>query len=317
MHIPFLLNWTLNPYHTPIVVAQKRGYFEANNIELAILEPFSPSDVTKIIGRGEIPLGLKAMIHCFAAIDRGFHIQSIGTLLDEPPTGLISLVDADIQKISDIKGKKLGYVGEFGKVMIDKLAIDNGIEPTEYQTVRIGMNAAQAIIDHSVDAAIGLSCYQQLEVEASAGHSHFLRIDEAADLGCCCFCSIMLISHKNLIETDPDLLKRFMRALYQGMQFTREDPQSAYEYMIREKPSLGSTLNKKIFHHCLPFFSKQLNNVERDWLKVAHYAKQLNILSEGMLPSCAYTNDFLPGQPKSKNDSTHAKKERIHVQPNR
>lgn len=313
MHIPFLLNWTLNPYHTPIVVAQKRGYFEENNIELAILEPLSPSDVTKIIGRGEVQLGLKAMIHCFAAIDRGFHIQSIGTLLDEPPTGLISLVDADIRKISDIKGKKLGYVGEFGKVMIDKLAIDNCIAPTEYQTVRIGMNASQAVLDHSVDAAIGLSCYQQLEVEAVAGHCHFLRIDEAADLGCCCFCSIMLISHVSLIEADPELLKGFMLALYKGMQFTREDPQSAYEYMIREKPSMGSNLNQQIFHHCLPFFSKQLNNVERDWLKVAHYAKQLKILSESMVPNFAYTNDFLPIHTKSQNDPMHANKERIHV----
>lgn len=82
MLVPLLLNWSLNPYHTPIAVAKEKGFYENYNIDLCLLEPNSPSDVTKIIGEGHVPIALKAMVHCYAARDRGYQIRSFGTLLD-------------------------------------------------------------------------------------------------------------------------------------------------------------------------------------------------------------------------------------------
>ncbi len=294
MHVPLLLNWYLNPYHTPIVVAQKMGFYQEQDIDLALLEPHNPTDVTKIVGRGEVKLGLKAMIHCFAARDRGYPIQSIGTLFDEPPTGFISLKRNNIQTLEDIKGKCIGYIGEFGKIMIDQLAKESGIQTSEYTTKRIGMDAAKAIVDGKVDMAIGLSCFQQLEVESYGEESNFLRIDQLADLGCCCFCSILFIAHESLLQTEQTMLKRFMQATLQGMQYTRENPQQAFELLISAKPNLNTPLFKNIFYHCLPFFSRDLLNVDRDWQKVSCYAKRLNILSEQTDYKTCFTNQFIP-----------------------
>lgn len=48
---------------------------------------------------------------------RGFPIQSIGSLLDEPFTGVVYLKDSGITTdFRTLKGKRIGYVGEFGKV---------------------------------------------------------------------------------------------------------------------------------------------------------------------------------------------------------
>lgn len=293
MHLPFLFNWELNPYHTPIVVAQKMGFYAENDITLALLEPNDPTDVTKIIGRGDIKLGLKAMVHCFAARDRGYPIKSIGTLLDEPPTGFISLKHKNITTLSDLKGKRIGYVGEFGKVMLDHIAQQAGIAPDAYETYKIGMHCANAILSDEVDAAIGLSCYQQLEVEASGEMCDFLRIDHLANLGCCCFCSIQFIVHESLIQTDAEILGQFMAATLKGMQFTRESPKEAFKILVKAKPTYDNPLYEKIFYHCLPFFSKDLKNVERDWHKVGAFAKKLNILSNDG-PNACYTNQFVP-----------------------
>ncbi len=54
-----------------------------------ILETTNPSDVTEVVGSGKADLGLKAMIHILAAKDKGIDLKSFGTLLDEPPTGLV------------------------------------------------------------------------------------------------------------------------------------------------------------------------------------------------------------------------------------
>lgn len=293
MLVPFLLNWRLNPYHAPLVVAKEKGFYKDVDIDLCLLEPRNPSEVTRIIGEGHVPLGLKAMVHCFAARDRGYPIQSIGTVLDEPPTGLISPTGKNIHSIADIQGKRLGYVGEFGKVMIDKLAKDANIPKNSYKTLRVGMDAAHNILHDKVDAAIGLSCFQQIEVEEAGMPTNFLRIDHAANLGCCCFCSIMVIAHESYIQRHADLLHALMQATVRGLSFTREYPEEAFNLLIQANPTLDTPAMEKIFFRTLPFFSKEGLNVERDWQKVAGYAKSLGIFeADSALQGC-YTNEFL------------------------
>lgn len=41
------------------------------------------------------------------------------------------------------RGKRIGYVGEFGKIQIDELCHHYGMDPSEYTAVRCGMNVAQ------------------------------------------------------------------------------------------------------------------------------------------------------------------------------
>lgn len=48
---------------------------------------------------------------------RGFPVLSIGSLLDEPFTGVVYLKDSGITTdFRTLRGKRIGYVGEFGKV---------------------------------------------------------------------------------------------------------------------------------------------------------------------------------------------------------
>src|SRR5690348_10877661 len=106
-----LLNWYANPYHTPIFAAKALGFYEEEGIKLAILETTDPTDVTEIVGLGSVDFGLKAMIHTIAARAKQFPVTSIGTLLDEPPTGLLSLKKSGIHTFRDIVGRRVGYVG--------------------------------------------------------------------------------------------------------------------------------------------------------------------------------------------------------------
>ena len=191
--VTLLLNWYTNPYHTPILVAQQLGFYLQEDIKLAILEPTDPSDVTELVGLGTVDFGVKAMIHTVAARAKGYPVTSIGTLLDEPPTGLIALKSSGINSFHDIVGKRVGYIGEFGKKIIDDLARLAGIEPTSYQTIRIGMNVTDAICRGIIDTGIGFINFQHVELEHLRGETVFLRIDQLAGLGCCCFCSIQFI----------------------------------------------------------------------------------------------------------------------------
>ena len=76
-------------------------------------------------------MGLKAMIHTLAAKARGFPVTSVGSLLDEPFTGVVYLKDSGITTdFRSLKGKKIGYVGEFGKVCDWRISSLGIVPPT-------------------------------------------------------------------------------------------------------------------------------------------------------------------------------------------
>lgn len=297
--ITFLSNWHATPYHAPVYLAQAKGYFAEEGLKVALLEPNDPSDVTEIIGSGKVDLGFKAMIHTLAGKARGFPILSIGSLLDEPFTGVVYLKSSGITSdFRTLKGKRIGYVGEFGKIQIDELTAHYGMKPSDYTAVRCGMNVSKAIIDGTIDAGIGLENVQMVELAEWLASQNkprsdvqMLRIDELAELGCCCFCSILYIGNETFIANNPDKVKAFLRACKKATDFVLESPAKAYEEYITFKPSMGTSLNRKIFERSFAYFSKDMKNVARDWNKVTAYGKRLGVLPEEYTPN--YTNEFL------------------------
>lgn len=297
MKTTILLNWYANPYHAPILAAKALGFYRDEAIQLAILEPTDPSDVTEIVGLGNVDIGLKAMVHCYAAKNRGYPIKSIGTLLDEPSTGLIFLKKSGIQSFADMRGKRIGYVGEFGKIMIDDLARRAGI--TDYETVRVGMNIVEAIKRGQVDTGIGIGCFQQVALEYELGEAGMLRIDQLAGLGCCCFCSIMIIAHEQVLQKQPEMLKGLLSATQRGASYVADQPEKAFDVIREHYPRLDSKLYEKVFLRSLPFFSRNLLNVERDWQKVGNYSAKLGIADCNFTIDDYFTNEFVPEMPYS------------------
>ena len=78
-------------------------------------------------------------------------------------TGLIYLKGSGItEDFTSIKGKRGGYVGHFGKIQLDAIAEHFGMKASDYEAVRVGMDATEAIKTGFVDGAIGLENVQMV-----------------------------------------------------------------------------------------------------------------------------------------------------------
>lgn len=297
--VSFLLNWEATPYHIPIYIAQQKGFFKEEGVDVSILEPSNPSDVTELIGSGKVDMGLKAMVHTLAAKARGFPVTSVGSLLDEPFTGILYLEGSGITSdFTSLKGKRIGYVGEFGKIQVDELTKHYGMSPSDYTAVRCGMNVAKYIIEGKIDAGIGIECIQQVELEQYLEEqgrpmtdAKMLRIDQLAELGCCCFCTILYIVNDKFLAENPEKVRRIMKALKRATDYVLESPEKAWAEYSDFKPQMASKLNTTMFARCYSYLSDSLFNVHRDWKKVNAYGKRLDILPADYKPN--YTNEYL------------------------
>ncbi|CAN6660371.1 4-amino-5-hydroxymethyl-2-methylpyrimidine phosphate synthase Thi13p [Trichomonascus vanleenenianus] len=305
--VSFCLNWEAAPYHIPVYIAAIKGYFKEQGVDVSILEPSNPSDVTELIGSGKIDMGLKAMVHTLAAKARGFPVTSVASLLDEPFTGILYLKGSGITDFQSLKGKRIGYVGEFGKIQVDELTKHHGMTPEDYTAVRCGMNVAKYIIEGKIDAGIGIECIQQVELEEYCREQgrpisdvQMLRIDELAELGCCCFCTILYICNDKFLAENPDKVKKILVALKKATDYVISNPKQAWADYSDFKPQMATTLNQKMFERCYAYLSDSLYNVHRDWRKVTAYGKRLDILPADYEPN--YSNEYL-SWPEPKEDA--------------
>ena len=168
----------------------------------------------------------------------------------------------------------------------------------DYTAVRCGMNVTKAIIRGDIDAGIGLENVQMVELAewlAEQGRPRsdvqMLRIDQLAELGCCCFCSILYIANDAFIAANPEKVTKFMNAVKRATDDVLADPAGTYEEYVDVKPIMATPVNRKIFERSYAYFSRDLKNVARDWQKVTNYGKRLGILDDDFVSN--YTNKFL------------------------
>lgn len=119
-----------------------------------------------------------------------------------------------------------------------------------------------------------------------------IRIDELAELGCCCFCSILAIANDDFLRRRPNDVAAVMRALKRGADYMHADPVKAWEELcLIKKQFRGQPFYARMYERCLPFMSVDLVNVDRDWRKVVAYCKRIRVCGDEF--EANYTNDFI------------------------
>lgn len=107
-----------------------------------------------------------------------------------------------------------------------------------------------------------------------------------------CFCSILVIFNDGFMAKNPDKVAAFMRAVKRAADDVFADPKKAWEEICKFKKTFRTETFAKIYERCFPFMSRDLRNVERDWLKVSSYCHRIGVCDEDFKPN--YTKCLPP-----------------------
>ena len=118
-----------------------------------------------------------------------------------------------------------------------------------------------------------------------------LRIDQLAELGCCCFCSIrtslcscpqrprltclaVYIANEAFLARESKKAAAFMRAVHKAAAFLKANPAQAWTEYKAFKKTMDTLVNAKIFERSFVYMSVDCRNVERDWIKVTNVSSR-------------------------------------------
>lgn len=254
-----LLDWFTNPDHAPVITAQTLGFFEAEGLEVELIEPADPAMPPKLVaaGQGDIAISYQPTLH--AHVEEGLPVSWVGTLVETPLNSLIVLKDGPIKELKDLKGKTIGFsVSGFEDAMLGQMLKSVGLSMNDVELVNVNFALSPALMSGQVDAVIG--AYRnfeltQLEIEGKEGTAFFPE-----ENGVPIFDELIYVVNKD--QTDDPRFVKFLAAVEAATIYLTNHPEEAWNAFIEAYPHLNDELNKRAWADTLPRFAKRPGSLD-------------------------------------------------------
>lgn len=248
--ISLMLDWFVNPDHAAIIVAQQKGYFAEQGLEVEIIEPTDPSMPPKLVAAGKADLAVDYQPQLQQQVAQGLPISRIGTLIATPLNSLVVLDNGKINSIADLKGKKIGYsVSGFEDALLNAMLASANLSKKDVELININWSLSPSLLSGQVDAVIG--AFRNFELNQLAIENHKGKAFFPEELGVPAYDELILVAKKdNLNQTK---YSAFLTALEQATIFTLNHPTAAWEAFVSYKPQeLNNELNRRAWADTLP-----------------------------------------------------------------
>ncbi|WP_341247178.1 ABC transporter substrate-binding protein [Nereida ignava] len=273
-----LLDWFVNPDHGPIIVAQEKGYFAEQDLEVEVIAPADPSDPPKLVaaGRAELAISYQPQLHL--QVHEGLPLKRVGTLVATPLNCLLVLEDGPIETPADLKGKKIGFsVGGVEEAVLQSVLGTHGVGLDDVELVNVNFSLSPSLMSGQVDAVIGAFRnfeLNQMDIEGVAGKCFFVEEEGLPPYD-------ELIYVANPDKMDADMIARFLAATEKATQYIVNHPEDSWEIFSATSTELQDELNDRAWDDTIPRFA--LRPAAFDAGRYAAYEQFL--FEAGLIPS--------------------------------
>ena len=230
-----VLDFTPNAVHTGLFVAQHRGYFEDEGIELIIREPSESTDAPKLLEAGRAEFAILDINDLGIALERGLRLWPVAGLVDRPLGSVIA--HAEIDTPSELEGRTVGVTGlPSDDAVLETVVASAGGDPGEVDRKTIGFNAVAALASGRVEAATAFWNAEGVALRRLGIETEEFRVDE---YGAPRFPELILTTSADTHdELGPEFVGAVTRATRRGYLDTLEDPDAAIGDLVAEVPEL-------------------------------------------------------------------------------
>jgi putative hydroxymethylpyrimidine transport system substrate-binding protein len=267
-----LLDWFVNPDHGPLFVALEKGFFSNRGLDVEFQVPSNPNDPPKLVAarRADIAISYQPQHHL--QVNEGLPLVRVATLVATPLNCLVVLAESDIRKISDLKGKIVGYsVSGFETLLLEMMLEQAGLSAADIKLVNVNFSLSPSLLSRKTDAVIGAFRnfeLNQMDLEGRPGRAFYVE-----EHGVPPYDELILIAHRERIG-DPTL-KKFVEAMEMGVQFLVNHPNASWDLFIRGRRDLVNELNHRAWRDTLPRFALRPGALDKT--RYERFAKFLKI----------------------------------------
>ncbi len=279
--LTLMLDWFPNADHVPLYVAQQKGWFEDQGLQVTFQVPAATADPLKLAAAGQVDLAVNYQPEVVIARSEGLPVVSIGVLVEHPLTTVLFLKDSGIQHPSDLSGRKIGYaVPHLQEILFRAFAEKNGIR--NYELVNVGFDITPALLTHRVDAVIGAyRNYEKNELELEGHPAGFFPLEK---YGLPDFYELVIITSEATLKAKRPALRAFVQTLQRAIDYCRAHPDSALALYFAANPEVRKDLDRKAFFDTLPLYAHTQVQDSTQWQAFVDFALQYGLIRKAPEP---------------------------------
>ncbi len=236
------INFTPWGMHAAYFGGRAQGFYAQEGIELEIRPPSSGQQNEVFIGSGREQFGLTNADSFVKA--RGSGIPIVAVMANQPdnPFAVISLKSSGITGPEKLKGKKIAWFPANVVGLLDPVLTKGGLTREDVQLVNVARGSeVQMLAAGQVDALFGYSFGQALTLEMRGFPVNVMPV---RDYGVK-FYGTVIYTNEALLKSNPDLVKRFVRATMKSQIWTHENIETAMKEVIAVSPDRDLKLESR------------------------------------------------------------------------
>jgi putative hydroxymethylpyrimidine transport system substrate-binding protein len=230
------LSGLAGPESAGLLMAEKRGYFADEGLEVSILSPARPARPVNYVVTEIDDLGVSHQPEVVLAKEKGLPVIAFGSLISQPTAAMIWLKRSKINGIADLKGRTIGVPGvPFQEDFLESLLARAGLTLGDVTVKDVGYDLVSRLVEGRVDAIFGGTWnVEGLELEARGLHPVILG---ARELGIPPYEEQVLIARTDRVAREPRAIRAFLSALRRGTAAAAEDLEEAAELIAHSVQS--------------------------------------------------------------------------------
>ena len=294
------LDWYPNANHAGLYVAQEKGYFAEEALEIEMYTPVDPSIVNQTVAAGADDFGINYQPDLLLARSQDVPVVSIAAIVQHPLNSVQVLRSSGISRPRDLVGKKVGYPGiPLNEPLLDTMLKADGVAEgiDEVEMVNVGFVLAQALINGTVDACIG--CYFSHESIKIENEGHPVTIMRMEEWGVPDFYELVMVTSEKMLEERPDVVQRFVRAVVRGYRDAADDPDAALEILLdRTGDEVDPDIERPGVRVIAPMWKNGVPvgwQTSEKWTQFADWMYDNHLIEDPVNGNQAFTNEFVEG----------------------
>ena len=297
-NVSLRLNWYLGGLHVPFYFGVDKGFYKQEGINLIINEGRGSANTVQVVGAGTDTFGLADSSSIINLISKGGEIKSVMNILSSTGFSVVSAASAGIRTPKDIEGKTLAVSpGDPIRGLLEAVAAHNKVDISKVKFVQVDPAAkVVTVLEKRADGLLGGADDQFFLLKYRGVEPHALRFaDHGANI-----VGMAIFTGNNTIKTNPDLVRRFVRATKRSWEEAKKNPDAAVDVAMKVKPDLNrqSTKDQMLVDFELIDSINVKGQIgfghEKDWGQTIELLKKYRGLETQQNWTAFHTNEFLP-----------------------
>ena len=239
-----MLDFFPNADHAGLYAAQGTGAFRRAGLNVSMQTPSDPSAPLKLLAAGKVDLAISYEPELLLARDRGQKLVAVGALVQKPLTSIVSIGRKAVATPQQLAGKTVGTAGiPYQSAYLKAILAKAGVAPSSVKEVNVGFNLVPAMLSGKVDATLGAYWnYEAIQLAQKRKHPKVIRMETA---GVPTYDELVIVARQDALdEKGGAKVRRFLRALAQGMKALKQNPDSGIAPLMRANPDLDRRLRR-------------------------------------------------------------------------